>query len=52
VEKFYQEVALLEQAFVKDPDKTIRDLLAELTAKCGENITIRRFDRFVLGEES
>ena len=52
VEKYYQEVALLEQAFVKDPDKTVKDLLSELVAKCGENITIRRFVRFVLGEES
>lgn len=52
VEKYLQEVTLLEQAFVKDPDKTVKDLLAELVAKCGENITIRRFVRFVLGEES
>jgi len=52
IEKYYQEVALLEQAFVKDPDKTVKDLLAELVAKCGENLTIRRFERFVLGESS
>lgn len=52
VEKYYQEVALMEQAFVKDPDKTVKDLLAELVAKCGENVTLRRFVRFVLGEES
>jgi elongation factor Ts len=52
VEKYYQEVALLEQPFVKDPDKTVKDLLADLVAKCGENLTIRRFERFVLGEES
>ena len=52
VEKYYQEVVLMEQAFVKDPNKTIRDLHSELVAKCGENITIRRFTRFVLGEES
>ncbi|MDP6038516.1 MAG: translation elongation factor Ts [Candidatus Latescibacteria bacterium] len=52
VEKYYQEVVLLEQAFVKDPDKTVKDLHSELVAKCGENITIRRFTRFVLGEES
>jgi elongation factor Ts len=52
IEKYYSEVALLEQAFVKDPDKTIKDLLAELVAKCGENLTIRRFERFVLGESS
>jgi len=52
VEKYYQEVALLEQSFVKNPDQTVKDLLAQLVAKCGENITIRRFVRFVLGEES
>ncbi len=52
VEKYYQEVVLMEQAFVKDPNKTIRDLHSELVAKCGENITIRRFTRFVLGENS
>ena len=52
IEKYYQEVVLMEQAFVKDPDKTIKDLHSELVAKCGENITIRRFARFVLGEES
>jgi elongation factor Ts len=52
VEKYYQEVVLMEQSFVKNPDQTIKDLLAQLVAKCGENITIRRFVRFVLGEES
>ena len=51
MEKYYQEVVLMEQAFVKDPDKTIQDLHSELVAQCGENITIRRFARFVLGEE-
>lgn len=52
VEKYYQEVVLMEQAFVKNPDKTIKELHSELVAKCGENVTIRRFVRFVLGEES
>ena len=52
MEKYYQEVCLLEQDFVRDPDKTVKDLLMELTAKCGENVTIRRFSRFVLGGES
>ncbi len=51
MEKYYQEVILMEQAFVKDPNKTIKDLHSELVAKCGENVTIRRFVRFVLGEE-
>ena len=52
VDKYFGEVCLLEQSFVKDPDKSVQDLLNDLTAKCGENVTIRRFDRFVLGEDS
>ncbi|HEY0809542.1 MAG TPA: translation elongation factor Ts [Longimicrobiales bacterium] len=48
--KFYKESTLLEQPFVKDPDKTIKDLVTEVAAKTGENIVIRRFARFVLGE--
>lgn len=51
LEKFYQEVCLLDQAFVKDPDKTIKDLVGELTGKIGEKISIRRFACFRLGEE-
>ncbi|MHB1653926.1 MAG: translation elongation factor Ts [Desulfitobacteriaceae bacterium] len=50
IEKFYKEVCLMEQAFVKDTDKTIRDLLLEKTAKIGERIVIRRFTRYELGE--
>lgn len=50
LEKFYQEVCLMEQSFVKDPNKTIKDLTKELIAKVGENIIIRRFVRFQLGE--
>ncbi len=52
LEKYYQDVCLMEQPFVKDPDKTVRDLLMDLIAQCGENVTVRRFERFVLGEES
>ena len=51
VEKFYQESCLLEQAFIKDPSVTIKDLLAQKIAKIGENITVRRFTRFQLGQE-
>ena len=51
LEKYYQEVCLLEQAFVKDPDKTIGDLVVELTAKIGEKINVNRFACFRLGEE-
>jgi len=50
LKKFYSDVCLLEQAYVKDPDKTVRDLLNELKAKTGENVQIRRFVRFKLGE--
>ena len=50
IEKYYKEVCLLEQAFVKDPDKTIRDLVLEKTAKIGERIVIRRFTRYEMGE--
>ena len=51
LEKFYSEVCLLEQPFVKDPDITIGELLAQKISKLGENITIRRFTRYQLGEE-
>ena len=51
VEKFYGETVLLEQPFVKDPEKTINQLVAERVAKVGENIQIRRFARFKVGEE-
>ncbi len=51
IEKFLKEVCLLEQPFVKNPDLTIQDLLNELIGKMGENITIRRFARFQVGEE-
>jgi len=50
MEKFYQEVVLMEQGFVKDPDKTIEQLLKEVIGKIGENISIRRFVRYQLGE--
>jgi len=50
LEKYYAEVCLVEQPFVKDPDKTIQTLLSEAIAKMGENITIRRFSRFKVGE--
>jgi elongation factor Ts len=49
--KFYQENCLLEQAFVKDPQKTVKDYLTETIARIGENINISRFVRFQLGEK-
>jgi elongation factor Ts len=51
LEKFYGSVCLLDQAFIKDPDKTIKDLVASKIAELGENIVIRRFARFAVGEE-
>ncbi|WP_069649578.1 translation elongation factor Ts [Caloranaerobacter ferrireducens] len=50
LEKFYKEVCLLEQPFIKDPDVTIKDILTEKIAKIGENIKIRRFVRYEVGE--
>lgn len=50
VDKYYKEICLLEQPFVKNPDKTIQQLLTEKIAVIGENISIRRFARFERGE--
>jgi len=49
--KWYESVVLLDQPFVKDPDKTIDQLRRELVAKTGENVEVRRFARFQLGED-
>nr|WP_320193766.1 translation elongation factor Ts [uncultured Desulfobacter sp.] len=50
VEKFYKEVCLLSQQYIKDPQKTIEDVLKETIGKIGENIQIKRFARFQIGE--
>lgn len=50
IEKYYKEVCLLEQPFIKDADKSVKDLITESIAKIGENISVRRFARFQLGE--
>ena len=50
VEKFYKDVCLMSQQYVKDPQKTITDVLKETISKIGENIQIRRFVRFKIGE--
>lgn len=50
IEKFYKEICLLDQPFVKDPDKTIQQMVTEKIAVIGENINIRRFVRFEKGE--
>ncbi|MDR3629287.1 MAG: translation elongation factor Ts [Desulfocapsaceae bacterium] len=51
MEKYLAEICLLEQKFVKDPDRSIQDLLTELVGKMGENISIKRFARFQVGVE-
>ncbi|MGI6713408.1 MAG: translation elongation factor Ts [Bacillota bacterium] len=50
IEKYFKEVCLLEQPFIKDPDISIQQLITEKIAKIGENISIRRFARFEVGE--
>jgi elongation factor Ts len=50
LEKFYKEVCILEQPYIRDPEKTVQDVLKETIAKLGENITIRRFTRYQMGE--
>ena len=49
LEKYYSQVCLLDQPFVKNPDKMIKDLLSEQVGKLGENMAIRRFTRYQLG---
>jgi len=48
--KFYEEVCLLEQKFVRDDSKTVNEVLSDAIARIGENIRVRRFSRYVLGE--
>ena len=50
LEKYYTENVLLDQAYVKEPEKSIQDLLSETTAKVGEKVTIKNFSRFKIGE--
>ena len=50
IDKYYKEVCLLEQPFVKDPDKSVEQLINEQIAKIGEKITVRRFARYEMGE--
>ena len=50
LQKFYQDSCLLEQTYIKDPDKKIKDLITESIATIGENISINRFTRFAIGE--
>ena len=50
IEKFYQESCLLEQSFIKDSDKSVKDILTETITTLGENISITRFSRFEVGD--
>jgi len=52
IEKFFAEICLLEQVYIKDPDKKVGDLVTDAVSKMGENLVVRRFARFQLGEES
>jgi elongation factor Ts len=51
LEKFFEEVCLLEQPFIKEPELSVNQLVASVVAKLGENIVIRRFQRYQLGSE-
>jgi elongation factor Ts len=50
IEKYYKEICLLEQPFVKNPDMTVQEVLNSMIAKIGENLSIRRFTRYEMGE--
>ncbi len=50
IQKYYKEVCLMEQPFIKDQDKTVKDVMAELVGKLGEKIAVRRFTRYEMGE--
>lgn len=51
LDKFYSSICLLDQAFIKNPDQTIKELVASKIAELGENIVIRRFARYAVGED-
>jgi len=50
LEKFYSDVCLLEQPFIREPGKTVEQLIKEVVARTGENVVVRRFVRFQIGE--
>jgi elongation factor Ts len=50
IQKYYKDVCLLEQAYIRDPDRPVKDVMTALSAKIGEKITIRRFTRYEMGE--
>ncbi len=51
LDKFYSEICLLEQPYIRDDKVTVQQLVQEASSKTGENIVVRRFSRFRLGEE-
>jgi elongation factor Ts len=51
LDKYFASVCLVDQPFIKDPDHTIKDLVSRKISELGENIVIRRFSRFVVGED-
>ncbi|MFP4200449.1 MAG: translation elongation factor Ts [Clostridia bacterium] len=52
MEKFFSQICLMDQAFIKDPDRTVEEVVNEYVATLGENIRVSRFTRFALGEDS
>ena len=52
MDKYFQEICLLEQPFIKDPDKIVKDLITESIATLGENISVGRFIRYAVGESN
>lgn len=50
IEKFYKEICILEQPYIRDPERSVEQVLTETVAKIGENISIRRFTRYEMGE--
>ena len=51
IDKFYSSICLLDQGFIKDPDKTVGELVKTKISELGENIVIRRFTRYMVGEQ-
>jgi elongation factor Ts len=52
LEKYYAETCLMEQAFIKEPERTVLQLVNDAIAKLGENVVVRRFARFQVGEQN
>jgi elongation factor Ts len=50
IDKYYEEICLLEQPFIRDPDRKVKDLVDQAISKLGENIVVRRFAKFRIGE--